>query len=166
MTNVNKWDGKKLELTAVMDGEIIKIEEVNDPVFSQKMIGDGYGLLPTGEKLYSPINGVVEEVASTKHAIYLSTDDRIKLLIHIGVNTIELKGQGFESKIEKGQAIKKGDLLVRFNPEKIRKLGFDPVVSVILLDQNNRKVDLTIFPNKQAIANETPAMLAELANEN
>lgn len=155
-------DTIKIELKAVIDGEVIRIEEIEDPVFSSKMIGNGYGIIPTGKKLYSPISGTVEEIASTKHAVYLSGTDGLKLLIHLGIDTIELKGEGFKSQVEKGMSIEKGDLLVTFDPDFIRDKGLNPVVSVIILDQKEKEMDVIVYPTEEAKANESLALKANI----
>lgn len=160
--NNNLSDIIEIELKAVIDGEVIRIEEIEDPVFSSKMIGNGYGIIPTGKKLYSPISGKIEEIASTKHAIYLSTANNVKLLIHIGIDTVELDGEGFESKLEKGMLVEEGDLLVNFDPDFIRNEGLNPVVSVTILDQKEKNIDLVIYPSKNAKANENLALKAKI----
>ncbi len=162
MTEKNSTNIIEIELKAVIDGEIIKVEEIADPVFSSKMIGDGYGIIPTGKKLYSPITGKVEEIASTKHAVYLSTADNIKLLIHLGIDTIQLKGEGFETKLEKGMFVEEGDLLVSFDPDFIINEGLNPVVSVIILEQKEKEVDLEVYPTERAKANESLALRAKI----
>ena len=156
----------KLELKAVIDGEIIKLEEIEDPVFSSKMIGDGYGIIPTGKNIYSPIVGKVEEIASTKHAVYLSSANNIKLLIHLGIDTIQLKGEGFETTLEKDMVVEEGDLLVSFDPDFIRKEGLNPVVSVIILDQKEKEMDVVVYPSKKAKANESLALKANIYKKN
>lgn len=147
-----------IEIPAVVDGEIISIEQVDDKIFSKKMMGDGYGIQPTGDVVYSPVNGKIEQTASTKHAIYLSMEEEVKLLIHIGIDTIELKGEGFESTLEKGMSVKKGDPLVKFDPKLIADEGFNPVVTVVLLDSSQKEFNVTVFPEEKAIGNETIAM--------
>lgn len=158
----NQSDSLEIELKAVTDGEIIKIDEIEDPVFSSKMIGDGYGIIPTGKTLYSPIAGKVEEIASTKHAVYLSSLDNVKLLIHLGIDTIQLNGKGFETTIEKDMFVEAGDLLVSFDPDFIRKEGLNPVVSVIILEQKEKEMDVIVYPSKNAKANETLALKAKI----
>lgn len=152
----------EIELKAVIDGEIIKVEEIEDPVFSSKMIGDGYGIIPTGKKLYSPIAGKIEEIASTKHAVYLSTNNNVKLLIHLGIDTILLKGEGFQTTLEKGTIVEEGDLLVSFDPDFIRQEGLNPVVSVIVLGQKDQGMDVSVYPSEIAKANETIALKAKI----
>lgn len=155
--NTDSSDEVEIKLQAVIDGEIIKIENIQDPVFSSKMIGDGYGIIPTGEKVYSPIAGKVEEIAATGHAVYLAGENGLKLLIHLGIDTIKLKGEGFENKIEKGMTIQKNDLLINYDTEFIRNAGLDPVVSVVILEQKEKNMDLTVYPSKSAKANKSIA---------
>lgn len=156
--NTHSNHQKSFEIPAVIDGEIVAIEQVEDRIFSKKMIGDGYGLRPTGGTIYSPVDAQVEQIAFTKHAIYLAMENGLKLLIHIGIDTIELKGEGFESQIEKGMLVKKGDPLVTFDPNFIKDEGFNPVVTVILLNGSEQDFDLTVYPNEEAVGNQTIAM--------
>lgn len=151
-----------IEIPAVVDGEVIPIEEVDDQIFSKKMMGDGYGINPTGDVIYAPVDGVVEQVASTKHAIYLSIEEGVKLLIHIGIDTIELKGKGFESSLEKGVSFKKGEPLVHFDPKLIADEGFNPIVTVVVLTGSEKEFDLTIFPTKEAKGKQTIAMTIDI----
>jgi len=159
----NHKKGNILELPAVIDGTIIPIEEVEDQIFSNKMIGDGYGIRPTGKIVYSPINGKIEQIASTKHAICLSTSDNIKLLIHIGLDTIELKGKGFKSNIEKGMDVHRGDILVEIDPKFIIDEGYNPVIAVVILNQLDNS-DISIYPNSKAVGNETIALKMKINN--
>ncbi len=151
----------RIEVPAVVDGEIIPIEEVEDQIFSQKLIGDGYGIHPTSQVVYSPIDGRVEQVAESGHAVYLSISDEIKLLIHIGIDTIDLKGEGFESQLKKGMAVKRGDPLIKFDPKFIKEEGLNPVICVVLLNGTPKMFELEVHPLKEAVANETIAMLID-----
>lgn len=152
----------EIKLPAVIDGEVIRIEDIEDPVFSSKMIGDGYGIIPTGGKVYSPITGKVEEIASTSHAVYLSDENNIKNLIHLGIDTIKLKGEGFQNKLEKGMFIKKGDLLIDYDTDFIQKAGLNPVVSVVILDQKDKNMDLVVYPSKSVKSNKNIAAKAKI----
>lgn len=157
--SVNLSDNHNIiEIPAVVDGEIIPIEQVDDQIFSKKMMGNGYGIHPTGNVIYSPVDGNVEQTASTNHAIYLSIEEGVKLLIHVGIDTIELKGKGFDSSLEKGMFVKKGDPLVHFDPKLIAEEGFNPVVTVVLLNNRQKDHEITVFPQESAIGKETIAM--------
>ena len=151
----------RMEVIAVVDGEIIPIEEVEDQIFSRKMIGDGYGIHPTSQTVYSPVDGKIEQVAQSKHAVYIAMDDEVKLLIHIGIDTIDLKGEGFTSQLKKGEPVKKGDPLIHFDPVFIKKEGLNPVICVILLNGSQKKLNLTVQPTKEAKANKTIAMIID-----
>lgn len=146
------------EVYAVTDGEILPIEKIADEIFAQKMIGDGYALHPTGDIIYAPVAGKVEQMAQTNHAVYLSLAEDIKLLIHVGLDTIEMKGKGFESHLEKGMHVKVGDPLIRFDSKIIKDEGFNPVIAVVLLNGTGKDIDLTVFPTEAAKAVETVAM--------
>ena len=147
-----------MEIPAVVDGKIIPIEQIEDQIFSQKMIGDGYGIEPTGKIIYSPVDAKIEKIAATNHAVYLSTKEGDKLLIHIGIDTIALKGKGFKSNLEQGMFVKKGDPLVKFDPNLITEEGFNPVVSVVFLYGSKRAFELTAHPTGKAKSMQTIAM--------
>lgn len=153
----------EFEVLAVADGEIVLLEELDDQIFAQKMIGDGFAIRPTGNTVYSPVDCKIGQIAPTKHAVYLSLSENVKLLIHVGIDTIEMKGEGFKTSLAKGMDVKKGDPLIEFDSKLIRDEGFDPVIAVVLLDGSEQSFNLTIFPTEEANANETLAMLVETA---
>lgn len=148
----------RIEVPAVVDGEIIPIEEVEDQIFSKKLIGDGYALQPTSQTVYSPVEGKIEQIAQTKHAVYIEMSEEIKLLIHIGIDTIDLKGKGFESQLKKGMLVEKGDPLIQFDLELIKEEGLNPVICVVVLNGSTKKFGFTVQPTKEAVANESIAM--------
>jgi len=157
-SNETPHDSNTVDLNAVVDGDIVPIEDVDDQIFSKKLIGDGYAIIPSGEIIFSPIDAEVEQVAPTNHAIYLSVASGIKLLIHIGIDTVELKGKGFESTLEKGNQVKADEPLITFDPEFIKNEGLNPIVTVVLLNGSEKNIDLTVFPQAEAKANQTIAM--------
>jgi len=157
-TNETSHNANINDLNAVVDGDIVPIEDVDDRIFSKKLIGDGYAIIPSGDTIFSPIDAKVEQVAPTNHAIYLSITSGVKLLIHIGIDTVELKGKGFESNLEKGKQVKADDPLIKFDPEFIKNEGLNPIVTVVLLNGSEKDIDLTVFPQTEAKANQTIAM--------
>lgn len=150
---------EEINIQAVVDGRIVPIEEVEDQIFAQKMIGDGYGIYPTSETVYAPCDCKVEQIASTKHAVYLSLPNKIKILIHIGIDTIELKGAGFEADVENGMWIGQGEPLIHFDSKMIEEKGLNSVIAVIILDAADKNLQLQVFPTENAKANETTAMI-------
>ncbi len=109
-----------LELMVPISGNLIALSEIPDPVFSQGMMGTGFGIEPTEGKVVSPINGKVISVFPTKHAVTLQADNGIEMLIHFGLDTTLLKGEGFTSHVTDGQTVKVGDLLLTVDTEAIR----------------------------------------------
>ncbi|GAA0369401.1 hypothetical protein GCM10008932_21340 [Alkalibacterium iburiense] len=154
-----------LTLTAVTDGEVLPIEEVPDDLFSKKMIGNGFAMRPSSETVYSPINGKLVEVAETKHAYYIESEEGIKILIHIGIDTLFLNGEGFSTSVEKNMSVKQGDKLAVFDKDLIIEKGFDPIISIIVLDHPSI-LSLEVRPNSEAKAQKTEALNISLLEEN
>ncbi len=119
-------------VAAPINGTCIPLSDVNDAVFSQKILGDGAAIIPSEGKVYAPVNGTVSTVFDTKHAIGLLSKDGLELLIHIGIDTVNLEGKYFTAHVESGQKIKPGDLLVSFDQEQIQKEGYDTVTPVLI----------------------------------
>jgi len=157
--NASKIDSGTKETKKVyspVKGEQINLESVNDPTFAQKMLGDGVAVIPEEGKFYAPFDGVVETVFPTKHAIGLKSDTGIEILIHIGLDTVELKGAPYDVKVKDNQKIKKGDLLVVADLDAIKKAGYDTVTPVIV---TNTKEFVEIVPNdKTTVDNDTAAL--------
>lgn len=119
-------------------GEVIPVSEVKDEVFASKGMGDGVGIIPSEGKVYAPFDAVVEAVFPTGHAVGLSADG-VEVLIHIGINTVELNGKGFKVHVQQGTQVKKGDLLVTFDKKFIEEQGYDTTVIFILTDMGDRR---------------------------
>ena len=101
-----------MTLTAPLAGEVIALRDVVDPVFAQGMVGDGIAILPFGHEVCAPIDGTVTTLLASKHAVGITTSDGIELLIHVGIDSVELKGEGFVAYIEQGQEVKQGQKLL------------------------------------------------------
>ena len=106
-----------VELKAPLDGVIFPLEQVPDPVFSQKMVGDGVSIDPTGQLLVAPCDGVVTQLHRAGHAVTLTTAEGLELMMHIGLDTVNLKGEGFSPKVEQGQTVGSGDPLIAFDAD-------------------------------------------------
>ncbi|ETT29605.1 putative beta-glucoside-specific PTS system enzyme IIABC [Paenibacillus sp. FSL R5-192] len=119
-------------IVSPMTGEIKPISEVEDQAFAQELMGKGIAIVPTEGKVYAPFDGVVEALYRTKHAIGLKAANGVEILIHIGVDTVSLKGKYFNTHIEQGQTIKAGDLLVDFDPEGITSAGYNTITSIVV----------------------------------
>ena len=119
-------------LSSIVEGEMIPLEDVKDPTFAGKMMGDGVAFKPKSGRVVSPVDGKVIMVAKTGHAIGLKSNNGAEILIHIGMDTVNMNGKGFDVKVQQGQAVKKGDLLVEADLQEIADAGYDDIIPVIL----------------------------------
>lgn len=117
------FKGVTEEVHSVAEGQVIELEKVQDPVFSQKMMGDGFAVEPTNGQIVSPVAGKVTSVFPTKHALGLVTESGLEVLVHIGLDTVSLEGKPFTVKVEEGQTVAVGDLLVEADLDAIREAG-------------------------------------------
>ena len=117
------FKGVTEEVRSVAEGQVIELEKVQDPVFSQKMMGDGFAVEPANGQIVSPVAGKVTSVFPTKHALGLVTESGLEVLVHIGLDTVSLEGKPFTVKVEEGQTVAAGDLLVEADLDAIREAG-------------------------------------------
>lgn len=127
-----KKESTVVNITAPINGKVIDITEVPDPVFSQKMMGDGIAIDPVDGEVVSPIDGEVIQVFPTKHAVGLKSKSGLEILIHIGLETVQLNGEGFETFVNAGDRVKRGELLVRFDLSVISQKAASTLTPVIL----------------------------------
>ncbi len=126
---------KKTEtLNASVSGNVIPITEVQDEVFSQKMMGDGYAIQPKDGNIYAPTDGEITQAFKTKHALVFRTANGIELLLHVGLDTVELKGDGLTIHVTDGQKVKAGDPLITADFDHIREQGKGTDVIVVLMN--------------------------------
>ena len=123
---------KYRKLISVVDGECKPLSQMSDEVFSSGMLGKGFMIEPKSNYFYSPCDGKIENVAETKHAYSILTDDGIDVLIHIGIDTVSLNGECFENQVAEGQKIKAGDLITIADIEQIKKNGYEATTAVIV----------------------------------
>ncbi|HGV8438637.1 TPA: PTS glucose transporter subunit IIA [Enterococcus faecium] len=121
---------------APCSGKIISITEVNDPVFSQKLLGDGFAVIPDGSKIYAPLAGRVTNIFPTKHAINIKSNSGIDYLIHIGIDTVELQGEPFSICVQENDDVTLETSLVDVDFDKIIKSGKDTSVIVVFPEKN------------------------------
>lgn len=129
--------GKDIILYSHLNGTAIPLENVEDDVFSQKILGDGIAVEPNEGKLYSPCDCVVDSVFDTKHAINIVSDEGAEILLHIGIDTVKLDGKYFEAHVEDGQKVKKGELLISFDMDKIKEAGFKLTTPMIICNSDD-----------------------------
>ena len=129
--NAVQFKGLTEEVYSVADGEVIALEQVKDPVFSQKMMGDGFAVEPANGNIVSPVSGTVSSIFPTKHALGLVTEAGLEVLVHIGLDTVSLEGKPFTVHVAEGQKVAAGDLLVTADLDAIRAAGRETSTIVV-----------------------------------
>lgn len=140
-------------LTNVIEGNVIDLSTVNDEVFSSGMMGVGVAVIPTGSRVVSPGPGVIKFVFPAKHAIGMTLENGADIIIHVGINTVNLNGSGFESFVKEGTIVKRGDLLLKVDLELIKKAGYETTTMVIVTNKELFSDIKFIHGNK--VTNET-----------
>ena len=133
----DKLFGKKEEINpnhiyAPMAGEAVAISQVPDPTFAEGLLGNGIAIQPTDGKVYAPVNGTVDTMFETGHAVSLVSDNGIEILIHVGLETVGLNGAPFQVKVKSGQKVKKGDLLMIADLEAIKAAGLNTITPMLV----------------------------------
>ncbi|MGM0125288.1 PTS system, IIBC component [Enterococcus sp. AZ194] len=137
-TTTQAFLGKKEELFSLVDGTVIPIEEVDDQVFSQKMMGDGFAVIPTDNKIYAPVSGKIVSIFPTKHALGIQTADGVDVLIHMGIDTVEMKETAFEIFVSEGQEVTASTPIANADLEKIKAAG--KMTTMLVVFTNGEKI--------------------------
>lgn len=122
----------EVEVYAPLSGEIVNIEDVPDVVFSEKIVGDGIAIRPTGNKLVAPIDGVIGKIFETNHAFSMESADGVELFVHFGIDTVELKGEGFTRIAQEGQTVKRGDTIIELDLELLESKAKSVLTPVVI----------------------------------
>ncbi len=130
---------KKTEylLGAPAKGKAVPLTEVNDPTFSEGMLGQGVAVIPSEGKIYAPIDGEVGMVFDTLHAVSLTADCGAEVLIHVGLDTVKMNGDGFVGHVQAGDKVKKGDLLLEVDLEKVKAAGYDTITPMLICNTDD-----------------------------
>ena len=132
-------DGQEKKVYAPINGEAIPSAQVDDPTFASEALGKGLAIIPSEGKVYAPFDGTVEMLFDTKHAVAVTSDDGVEVLIHVGVDTVNLKGEGYTAHTATGEKVKKGQLLLEFDMDRIKKAGYQTVTPVIVTNSDEYK---------------------------
>lgn len=125
-------------LYAYATGQMIPMEEVKDSTFAQKMLGDGFAILPEEGEVCAPVNGTVSSIFDTKHAICLVSEGGLEILIHIGIDTVNLQGKHFTAHVKDGDVVKEGQSLVSFELDQVKAAGYDTVIPMVFTDPDHQ----------------------------
>lgn len=145
-----------LKLVASQTGECVPIELVPDPVFADKLLGDGVAIIPKENEVKSPADGTIVQVFDTLHAYSIESEDGLEILVHIGLNTVELKGEGFTAKVKEGDKVKAGDVLCEADIAFIKEKGYEIYTPIVITNISEvKKFELL---KGQVIGGETPVI--------
>ena len=133
-------NAKTISLKAVEDGGTIPMDEVNDQTFAQELLGPGIAIVPSNGTVVSPINGTIATVMDTKHAVCIQGEDGLELIVHAGLDTVELNGKYYQTYKEIGDQVKAGDVLLEFDLEEITKAGYDVTTPIVITNLGDYKI--------------------------
>lgn len=125
------------ELTSVVAGKAVSIKDVEDPTFSEEILGKGVAVIPEDNRITAPCDGKVDLIFPTGHAVNIVSEFGAEILIHIGLDTVQLKGEGFKTFVKNGDNVKKGDVLIEFDKEGISQKGYNLITPVIICNSDN-----------------------------
>jgi len=152
--SIEKNEVKNYSIQSPVDGKVIAIDTIDDSVFAQELIGKSVAIMPNNGNIYAPFDGEVTMVYKTKHAIGLRSIDGIELLIHIGIDTVNLEGKYFKEYIKQNQFVKKNDLLIEFDLPQIEKEKYNPVVICSITNTNDYDEIQKVLPSNVNVRNE------------
>lgn len=153
--NLFKKSKEQASIYAPMNGKIVPLEEVPDPVFSEKMMGEGVAMIPSEGKVVSPVAGKIVQIPDSKHAIGIEANDGTEILIHIGLETVALKGEGFTPKVNTGDPVSVGELLMEFDLEYIQEHAKDIITPIVITNSQNSDKQYSVTSESEGVAGET-----------
>ena len=159
-TSETKFKGITEAVYSVADGQAVSITEVKDPVFAQKMMGDGYAVEPVNGNVYAPVSGTVTSVFPTKHAVGILSDQGVEVLVHVGLDTVALNGAPFSTKVADGQHVQAGDLLLVADLDAIRSA--DRETTIVVAFTNSAEIKSVSLVNLRQVSKDSQVAIVEL----
>ena len=132
-----KKKDKGIEIGAPVKGKAVPISQVSDPTFGEEILGKGVAIQPADGKIYAPADGTIEMLFDTKHAVSMTTTEGVELLVHIGLDTVALKGEHFTAHKGNGDAVKKGDLQISVDLEAVKAAGYDVITPMVVCNTSD-----------------------------
>ena len=148
---------KSGHLLAPTDGRLLSLASVSDEAFASGLLGVGFAIEPTAGTVYAPAAGRIESISDSKHAYTIQAEDGLELLIHVGIDTVELRGEGFLPMVREGEAIRAGEVIARIDPDRIRSHGYAATIPVIITN-GERLAGFSLSESKRTIGGESIAL--------
>ncbi|WP_105900293.1 PTS glucose transporter subunit IIA, partial [Haemophilus influenzae] len=143
----------EVEIYAPISGEIVNIEDVPDVVFSEKIVGDGIAVRPIGNKIVAPVDGVIGKIFETNHAFSMESKEGVELFVHFGIDTVELKGEGFTRIAQEGQSIKRGDTVIEFDLPLLESKAKSVLTPIVI--SNMDEISCIVKKSGEVVAGES-----------
>lgn len=150
---------EKITITAPMNGKVVPLSEVPDQIFAMETLGKGIAVIPTDGTVKAPFHGQVKMIAPAKHAIGLISDLGLNIIIHVGIDTVNLQGEGFEILVKEGQWVNQGDLLMKLDLDFIQKKNLNPITPIVITN-SEEYLNIIDIPMEQAKAGESEILIA------
>ena len=136
---------KQISLVSPMDGDLINLEDIDDAVFSKKLVGEGVAIIPTSSTVIAPINGVVTRIFPTKHAFMISDPNGIEVLVHVGLDTVELNGEGFTCLVKEGDTVNQASPILEVDFKFLESKNKDIATPIIVTSDKDIELDIYII---------------------
>lgn len=143
----------EVEIYAPISGEIVNIEDVPDVVFSEKIVGDGVAVRPIGNKIVAPVDGVIGKIFETNHAFSMESKEGVELFVHFGIDTVELKGEGFTRIAQEGQSVKRGDTVIEFDLALLESKAKSVLTPIVI--SNMDEISCIVKKSGEVVAGES-----------
>lgn len=143
----------EVEIYAPISGEIVNIEDVPDVVFSEKIVGDGVAIRTTGNKIVAPVDGVIGKIFETNHAFSMESKEGVELFVHFGIDTVELKGEGFTRIAQEGQSVKRGDTVIEFDLPLLESKAKSVLTPIVI--SNMDEISCIVKKSGEVVAGES-----------
>lgn len=132
-----KKEKEKIEIKSPAKGKAVSIKTVNDPTFAEEILGKGVAVIPEDGHIYAPVDGTITLLFDTLHAISITSKEGAEVLVHVGLDTVSLKGEHFTAHVKTGDAVKKGDLMLTVDIEAVKAAGFDIITPIIICNSDD-----------------------------
>ncbi len=150
-----KKEDAGIEIGAPVNGKAVALKEVSDPTFGEEILGKGAAVIPSDGNIYAPADGTLDMVFDTLHAVSMTTADGVELLVHIGLDTVALKGEHFTAHKASGDSVKKGDLLISVDLDAVKAAGYDVITPVIVCNTSDYQSVEAVMTGSEVKAGDT-----------
>lgn len=137
MFGIFKKKDNGIEIGSPVKGEAVPISEVSDPTFGEEILGKGVAIRPTDGNIYAPVDGEISMLFDTLHAVSMTSKEGTEILVHIGLDTVALKGEHFTAHVKSGDTVKKGDLLITVDIDKVKEAGYDVITPIVICNTDD-----------------------------